>query len=128
VRATRGFFCRKTNNPDYAPNNIKAYTIFKTKHPEIFVGLHGNQRPKQWRILWKAITGHGICDSQYKGFFEIETSESQREKLLEWLALNDYLTGQSSQNPWNLPIKQYMVNWKGVGQILSVEPPKPLEP
>ena len=96
VRATRGFFCRKTNNPDYTPNNIKAYTIFKTKHPEIFVGLHGNQRPKQWRILWKAIMGHGICDSQCKDFFEIEPSESQREKLLEWLALNDYLTGQSS--------------------------------
>ncbi|MBF8303809.1 MAG: hypothetical protein HW399_184 [Dehalococcoidia bacterium] len=130
VRATRGFFCTKTSNPDYKPDNNKAYALFKLKHPELFVELHGNQRPRQWKILWKAITGHeeGICDSQCKDFIEMESIESERDKLLEWLAHNKYLTGRASDNPWNLRIKQYMVNWDVIKQILGVEPPNPLQP
>lgn len=130
VRATRGFFCAKTNNPDYKPDNSKAYEIFKRKHPDLFVGLRGNQRPRQWKILWKTITGHeeGICDSQCKDFLEIEPAESQRDKLLEWLAQNKYLTNHASNNPWNLQIKQYIINWNVIRQILGVEPPNPLQP
>jgi three-Cys-motif partner protein len=130
VRATRGFFCEKTNNPDYKPDNAKAYAIFKSRHPELFVGLRGIQRPKEWKILWSTIKGHeeGICDFQCKDFIEIEQEDIKRVKLLAWLAQKGYLIANGSDNPWKLPIMQYMVNWPSVHQILDINPPLPLQP
>ncbi|MBA7652372.1 hypothetical protein ES703_60202 [subsurface metagenome] len=130
VRATRGFFCERTNNPDYKPDNKQAFVEFRNKHKEIFEGLKGNQRPKQWRILWKTITGHeeGCCDYMCRDFEDIEQVEKERIKLLEWLANNGYMTRCDTSNSWKLQITQYRVNWQSVKDILAIEPPLPLEP
>jgi hypothetical protein len=130
VQATRRFFCEKANNSYYKPDANKAYAVFKVKYPELLNGLRGNQRPKPWKILWKIITVHeeGICDSRCNDFIDIEPDEKQRDKLLEWLALEGYLRRLSSVNPWNLPIMQFIINWQVVGQVLGVVPPDPLQP
>jgi three-Cys-motif partner protein len=130
VRAARGFFCDRAKNLDYKPDNRKAYFKFGNMHEEIFEGLRGNQRPKQWLILWKTITGHeeGICDYMCRDFKEIEQAEEERIRLLEWLAGKGYMTKCELGNPWNFPITQYRVNWQIVKELLNVEPPAPLEP
>lgn len=130
MRATRGFFCERAKNPDYKPDNRRAFVEFRSRHKEIFEGLKGNQRPKQWLILWKTITGHeeGICDYMCRDFEKIEQAEKERIRLLEWLASKGYITGCETSNPWKLPITQYRVNWQAVNEILGVEPPAPLEP
>lgn len=130
VRATRGLFCERTNNPDYKPDNRKAFIEFTSKHRDIFEGLKGNQRPKQWRILWRTIYTHeeGICDYLCRDFEEIEQDEKERIKLLEWLATKGYLTSCVTDNPWKLPIIKYRVNWQIVQDMLGVEPPPPFKP
>lgn len=129
VHATRRFFCKITNNPDYKPDNKKAFIEFRSKHGDIFEGLKGNQRPKQWRILWKTITVHeeGICDYLCRDFEEIEQVEKERIKLLEWLATKGYLTRCDTSNPWKLPITQYRVNWQIVKDMLGVGHPPPFK-
>jgi len=91
VRATKGFFCERTDNPKYKPDKSIAYRNFRNKHGELYIGLTGNQRPKQWRVLWRTITGHeeGYCDHLCRDFEEIEPNEQQRKELLEWLAEKD---------------------------------------
>lgn len=130
VHATKGFFCKRAKNPDYKPDNRKAFAEFRSRHEDIFEGLKGNQRPKQWRILWKTITGHeeGICDYMCRDFEEIEQAEKERIKLLEWLASEGYMTRCETSNPWDLPINPYRVNWQAAKEMLDVEPPAPLEP
>jgi three-Cys-motif partner protein len=130
VRATRGFFCERTSNPDYKPDNKQAFTQFRNNHQEIFAGLKGNQRPKQWRILWKTITGHeeGFCDHMCRDFEEIEQEEKEKIRLLEWLDNKGYLTRCETGNPWKFHVTQYRINWQSVRDILGVEPPLPLEP
>jgi three-Cys-motif partner protein len=130
VRATRGFFCGRTNNPEYKPDNNTAHRNFCDRHGEIYGGLRRNQRPKQWRILWSTIYGHeeGYCDHLCRDFEGIEPSEQQREELLEWLASNGYLIPLKNDNPWNIEMTQYQVNWDIVRTELGIEPPNPLEP
>ena len=130
VRATKGFFCERTNNPDYKPDNSIAYRNFRNKHSEIYTGLKGNQRPKQWRVLWGTITGHeeGYCDYLCRDFEGIEPDEQKRKELLEWLANEGYLIPCKADNPWDIEITQYKVNWDVVKADLGIESPKPLEP
>ena len=130
VRATKGLFCERTDNPEYKPDNNTAYSNFRNKHSEIYEGLRGNQRPKQWRILWRTITGHEECYCDYlcRDFEEIEPDEQQRKKLLEWLANKGYLIPFKNDNPWNIAITQYQVNWDIVKAELGIDSPNPLEP
>jgi three-Cys-motif partner protein len=130
VSATRRFFCEIAKNPDYKPDNTKAYVEFRNRHEETVEGLRGNQRPKQWRILWKTITLHeeGICDYLCKDFEEVEQNGTERIALLEWLVGKRYMTRCEVSNPWNIPITQYRVNWQAVKEMLCIEPPAPLEP
>ena len=130
VRATKGFFCDRTNNLDYKPDNKTAYDHFRNKHGEIYEGLRGNQRPKHWRILWGTITGHeeGLCDYQCKDFEEIEPNEQERQELLEWLADKGYLIPYDNDNPWGVEITKYRVNWDTVRSELHIDSPDPLEP
>lgn len=130
VSATKRFFCGKTNNPVYKPDNRRAFAEFSKRHGELLIGLRGNQKPKQWRILWKTITGHedGICDYKCRDFEEIEPMEKERIKLLEWLATEGYSIEYATNDPWGLQIVQYKINWQLVKEVLDIEPPPPLEP
>jgi len=130
VRATRNFFCEKTGNPEYKPDNRKAFDEFQNCHPEIFKGLSGNRRPLQWITLWKTITSHeeGICDYMCSDFEKIERSGEKRQKLLEWLEHNEYLNRYDNGNAWKLPIQQYKLNWTTIKNKLGIDPPIPLEP
>jgi len=130
VRATRGFYCEKTNNPDYKPDNARAYSLFKRRHPELFAGLKGTQRPTEWKTLWSVIKGHeeGICDPYCKDLIGIESQEQKRVILLEWLAQKGYLIKNGLNNPWKIPIMQYVINWQAVRQTLDISTPPPLHP
>lgn len=130
VRATKGFFCERTNNLDYKPDNKVAYEEFRKRHPEIMTGLRGNQRPKEWKLLWKTITQHeeGFCDCKCRDFEDIEPYERKRGELLAWLANKDYLLVHSTDNPWNIQITQHKVNWQNVKETLNIDEPQQLEP
>lgn len=130
VRATRNFYCGITGNPEYAPDNRIAFNEFKTHHPEIFQGLSRNRRPTQWRMLWCTITEHeeGICDYLCRDFESIEQNEAKRQESLEWLETKGYLKRQNSITAWQLPIKQYKLNWPTIKGKLGIDPPPTLEP
>lgn len=130
VRATRNFFCGETDNPEYKPDNKLAFVRFRKLHEEVFEGLSGNRRPKQWLTLWRTITGHeeGICDCMCSDLEDIEENEDKRQELLEWLEHNEYLVKYDSDNAWELPIIQYKLNWATIGSRLGIDPPPPLKP
>jgi len=130
VRATRNFYSGKTGNPRYSPDNKATFKQFHKSHPEIFVGLTGVRRPLQWRILWKTIVDHeeGLCDCKCSDFEEIEPIRETRQRLLEWLEENGYLSRFGIDNAWRLPIQQYKLNWSTIKERLGVDPPLPLEP
>lgn len=130
VRATRSFYSEKTGNPRYLPNNKAAFNQFRKSHPEIFVGLSGARRPLQWRILWKTIVDHeeGLCDCMCSDFKEIKPIQETRQRLLEWLEENGYLSRFGIDNAWMLPIQQYKLNWATIKERLGIDPPLPLEP
>jgi hypothetical protein len=130
VRATRNFYCGISGNPEYTPDNRRAFNEFKTSYPEIFQGLSGNRRPTQWRMLWCTITEHeeGICDYLCRDFESIEQNEVKRQESLEWLETKGYLERQDFITAWELPIKQYKLNWQTIKSKLGIDPPPPLEP
>ncbi|MBN2074407.1 MAG: three-Cys-motif partner protein TcmP [Dehalococcoidales bacterium] len=130
VRATRGFFCDMTRNPDYKPNNSKAHRYFRARHPELYVYLKSNQRPKEWRFLWSTINNHeeGICDCFCRDIQEIEKDVNKRNHMLNWLVNQDYFIVYSKSNSWKVDIIQYKVNWETVKRYLDISPPKELEP
>jgi three-Cys-motif partner protein len=130
VRATRNFFCGKTDNPEYRPDNKVAFGRFRNLHQEVLEGLSGNRRPKQWLTLWRIIAGHeeGICDCMCSDLEDIEESDEKRKELLEWLEHNEYLTRYDNDNAWELPIIQYKLNWATIKSRLGVDPPPPLKP
>lgn len=129
VRATRNFYSDRTGNPKYSPDNKTAFNRFRRLHPEISVGLSGAKRPLQWRILWKTIVEHeeGIGDCMCSDFEDIEASPEKRQRLLEWLEMNEYLESFDSDNAWKLPIEQYKLNWSTLKAKLGIDPPLPLK-
>jgi three-Cys-motif partner protein len=130
VRATRNFYCEKTSNPKYTPDNRTAFSEFRKLHPETFKGLSRNRRPLQWLMLWRIIVGHeeGVCDYICSDFEDIEQSEEKRQQLLEWLEKNGYLNPCEKDDAWKLPIKQYKLNWADIRQKLGIGPPPPFKP
>jgi len=130
VRATRGFYCNMTGNPDYTPDNRTAYILFKRYHPEIFMRLSGNKRPLHWKILWSTITQHeeGICDRCCSDFKEKDENESLIQQTLYWLENEDYLTQYPSNNEWDSSIIQYRLNWSVLKERLAIDPPQILKP
>lgn len=130
VRATRDFYCSKTSNPRYSPNNYSAFERFRRLHPEIFRGLARNKRPLQWRTLWKIIREHeeGICDCMGADLIDIVQSRLARRMLLNWLEEKGYLNRLDIENAWGSPIEQYKLNWAALKERLGVDMPPPLTP
>ena len=129
VRMTKNEYAQRTQNPKYAPNNSKAYEKFKEIHPKIFRNLRGNQRPKEWRILWATIAQHeeGLCDWMCKDFSRIELDSIRVKQVLEWLETTGYLTELRVENAWDVDIKTYKLDWETVQNKLGVKPPHPLK-
>lgn len=130
VRATQGFYCDLTGNPEYAPDNREAYIRFKQTHPDIFIGLSGNRRPLQWKLLWRTIIQHeeGICDRCCSDFKEIENNEELIQLSLDWLQNAGYLTYYPTDNEWDPSINQYRLNWPVLKGCLDIDPPQLLKP
>lgn len=130
VRATRGFFCDITRNPDYKPNNRQALTYFQARHSDLFENIGGNRKPKQWQILWRTIANHeeGICDCMCRDVEGIEKNVEERVKLIDWLVSAGYFKVCSNDNPWNASTTQHIVDWEVVKRLLGVNPPRDLEP
>jgi three-Cys-motif partner protein len=123
VRATKNFYIEKAKNLKYQPDNRNAYIKFKTFHPDLIVGLSGAQRPQQWKILWKTIVEHeeGLCDYLCKDYDVIESDSNKRQLLLQWLEQKGYLVNTGFENAWGVPLKQYIVNWGFVREVLGIE-------
>ena len=130
VKATRDFYCKKSGNAKYSPNNVEAFTRFRECHNEVFTGLTKGRKPPQWRILWKTIADHeeGICDCMCSDFDDVEKDTKIRQQLLEWLSDNGYLNEIDSDNAWKVSTKQYKLNWTTVKARLGVHPPPSLKP
>jgi three-Cys-motif partner protein len=130
VRATRDFYCSKTRNPRYSPDNNSAFRRFRRLHPEIFIGLPGNKRPLQWRILWKIIREHeeGICDCMCADLMYIVPNPVDIRTLLDWLEQKGYLDRFEIENAWGSPIRQNKLNWSVLKERLEVDRPPSLTP
>ncbi|MFX0199823.1 MAG: hypothetical protein ACFFCW_27185 [Candidatus Hodarchaeota archaeon] len=130
IRATRDFYSLRTRNPRYSPDNRGAFERFRRLHPEIFIGLTGNRRPLQWRILGKIIKDHeeGVCDCMCNDLMEIEPDSVRRQDLIDWLEEQEYLEPVDIENAWGYPINQYRLNWSILGLRLGVNPPIELTP
>jgi len=130
VRATRDFYCSITNNPKYSPDNKGAYRRFKELHPKTLRGLRRNQRPLQWRMLWKTVRDHeeGICDGGCTDLLEIEPNHERIQFHLDWLELKGYLARFAIENAWSLPVKQYKLNWPVLRENLGINHPPQLTP
>jgi three-Cys-motif partner protein len=130
IRATRDFYSEKTGNPKYLPDNRSAYKLFRDYHPEILTGLHGNERPLQWKVLWSTVKTHedGICDFMCTDYIKIDHDKNTRQYVLDWLENHGYLVRIDIDNAWNSPIQQYRLNWTTVKSILKIDPPPILKP
>lgn len=131
VRATRDFYCSETGNPRYSPDNDVALTKFKVLHPNLFVGLRGNERPLQWKMLWKTIRDHedGVCDAFCSDFTNMERTVWKIQDMLDWLEEAGYIQSFLTENPWPLTsFARYKLNWAVVTRKLQINPPLPLIP
>lgn len=130
VRATRTFFCNRTNNPKYTPNNRRAFQSFRIHHPDCFKGIKGRKRPLEWRILWQVIRDHaeGICDCSCKDLKDIVSNRAARGRILQWLEKNGYIGMIETNHLWDDPIVQYRIDWAALQRELDVAPPQKLLP
>jgi len=130
VRATRDYYCDTTKNPRYSPSARTYFPRFSRLYPELFVGLKGNRRPLEWKLLWKTIREHenGVCDIDCKDFIEEEPDYVCRNNALTWLEENDYLVPVSITNAWNSQLQQYKLNWETLNLRLDIKPPLQFNP
>lgn len=130
VKATKKFYCERTGNIEYSPDNSRAFARFKSIHPVIFQGLTRNRRPIQWKILWSIITQHeeGICDYLCSDIENIDQNNRNIQQSLEWLKSEGYLKSIKFIPAWDIQIPQYQLNWNIIRERLGVSPPSPLKP
>lgn len=130
IRESRDFFCEKTGNPKYLPDNSAAFSKFKALHPELMMGIAGNRKPIEWKILWRVIREHeeGICDPMCRDLRDISVNPIRRRSALQWLENNDYLNQFDVENAWGVGENRYIVNWQIVNTRLAVDPPPALTP
>ena len=132
IRMTRNEYSMRTGNPRYSPDNKAAYSRFRQLHPELLGGLTGKERPPEWRILWKVITGHeeGRCDCKCSDFCETVGDVKRVQTILEWLAGNRYLKETRTRVAWKTErnMKLYRLNWPTAKSNLRVSAPPPLVP
>ncbi|MCW4043044.1 MAG: three-Cys-motif partner protein TcmP [Candidatus Bathyarchaeota archaeon] len=130
VKRTRDFYCDRTPNLRYAPNNVTAYQRFRQLHSEVFTEITGNRRPVEWKILWKIIREHeeGICDVMCKDLRQIERSDSERNRALLWLNEHAYIGRSETNHMWQDEVVQFKLNWNTLQANLGVNPPDELVP
>lgn len=131
VRATRNFYCSKTNNEKYSPDNRSAYEQFKSLHPELFKNIRGNARPLEWKMLWKIIVEHeeGVCDLLCPDFRELEGDVQKISQTLVWLRSKGYIRELRVPHAWSAQrYRRYWLNWSTIVKNLKINPPQPLIP
>lgn len=131
VRATKDFYCSKTGNPKYAPDNDQTVKIFKKLHPELWKNISGNRLPLQWKILWRTIKDHeqGICDAFCRDFRNLEHATWVVQDSLDWLEKQGYILRFYIENPsWIYSYPRYRLNWHSIKEKLGIDPPAPLVP
>lgn len=133
IRATRNFYNNVTDIAYSSPDNYLAYTQFKQHHPEKILGLKGNQRPNEWKLLWTIIRNHegGICDIECKDLIKVIRNPDKRLGGINWLHNKNYLR-ELDDTLWAWPDSQtftrFEINWSSVKTQLGVDPPQPLTP
>ncbi len=130
VRATRDFYCSKTRNPRYSPDNSQAFFKFKQLHSELWARAVGRERPLEWKVLWKTIRDHegGFCDIYCRDLKEMEQQSWIRQRVLDWLEKNGYLGRFVVESPWTPSSNRYILNWCTLKERLGIDPPAPLKP
>lgn len=126
IRATRDAYINMTGNTKYLPDNRTAYELFKKIHPELLAGLKGNERPEEWKVLWRVIRGHeeGLCDCKCRDFDDIQSVQTR----LDWLAGKGYLKLTNFRNAWASPFEAYQLDWGTTASKLAIPVPPNLEP
>jgi hypothetical protein len=114
VRAIRDFYCSKTGNPHYLPDNSQTLDKFRRLHPTLFVSMHGTRRPLEWKMLWKIIRDHegGVCDPLCRDFREMERATWKAQNSLDWLEKQGYICRFIIENPWLHSYRRYTLNWR----------------
>jgi three-Cys-motif partner protein len=130
VRATRDFYCSKTRNPRYSPDNSQALRKFMPLHPELWARITGRERPLEWKMLWKIIRDHeeGICDVYCRDLREMERRGWIRQSALDWLEKQGYIDRFVIESPWTPSYNRYIIDWRTIKERLGIDPPAPLLP
>jgi three-Cys-motif partner protein len=130
VRATRDFYCSKTHNPRYSPDNSQTLNKFRQLHPELWARITGKKRPLEWKMLWKIIRDHeeGICDIYCRDLREMELRGWIRQAALNWLEKQGYIDRFVIESPWTPSYNRYILDWHTIKERLGIDPPTPLLP
>jgi hypothetical protein len=93
-------------------------------------GLKGNQKPLEWKLLWRIIVYHegGICDRKCPDLRKLEKNTSIIERCLNWLLEQGFLSKYVDEFIWDDTLPRYELNWENVKGKLEISPPPPLEP
>lgn len=59
---------------------------------------------------------------------EMEPNFGKRQSMLKWLFEKGYLIPMNVENPWNVKVTQFRLNWATVKEKLEVDPPPQLRP
>ena len=130
VHVSRRFYESRTDNPKYQPDNSRTYKIFRKLHRKLTIGLKGNRKPLEWKILWKIIKYHEgeICDALCVDF-QSEGSTDGIQKALEWLEAQGYLHEIKGIEPmWDEVHPRYKLDWGFVSSTFRVDAPTLLVP
>jgi len=129
VHVTKRFYSDITNNQQFSPDNGTAFQRFKSKHPEVFTGITGRNRPLEWRVLWKIIVQHedGLCDCLCSDLTELEGDAERIEDSLQWLLKKKYLKRHSVDHTWTPSFQQYILDWETVKASLDIDRPPVFE-
>ena len=131
INVTKKFYIERTGNEEYKPYNKKAYEIFRRKHPALFSGLRGNERPLEWKILWQIIRYQegGVCDPMCDVLLKQTDAPYEVGPCLIWLKDAGYIQEiKDTVSKWTEYYPRYFIDWGIVNAVLGVDPPSKLLP
>ena len=131
IDISRRFYQNATGNRGSNPSNSRAYQIFRNTHPELLQHLTSNERPLEWKVLWKIIKYHeeGLCDMFSTDLVKEVGGYLESNKILEWLKNAGYLKiNKDIKVNWTNNTNIFELDWQYLKKALEIDPPQRLTP
>jgi len=129
VRKIKNDFLSLTGQPKYCPDNKITYSRFMYLHPELSSQIVKNQRPLEWKILWKLIMQEdGVRDRLCPDLREVHHDMIIIQRCLNWLLERKYLETITLDSAWYDSIPKYQLNWPILNERLRIPSPPEIRP